>query len=102
VCSGKNTFPLLGCGISCIPVIPHHSHTPFIFLCLDMLIINLGGLCVQMGKKEHGQLVKGGDPPPLLCSAESTCGVLCSVLGSVVLERQGTSRGSPVKGCKGD
>ena len=67
-----------------------------------MLLINLGELCVQMGKKEHGQLVEGGDPPPPLCSGEATCGVLGSVLSSVVLERQGTSRESPVKGCKGD
>jgi len=45
-------------------------------------------------QKEHGQQVKGGDPPPLLCPGEVTFRLLCLVPGSPVQKRQGTPRRS--------
>lgn len=40
-------------------------------------------------KKNHGQKVKGGDPPPLLCSSEIISAVLCPFLDSAFQKRQG-------------
>ena len=59
--------------------------------------------CALVAKKDNGilgcieesvQQVKGGDPPPLLCPGQATSGILSPVLGSLLQERQGTSRES--------
>lgn len=46
-------------------------------------------------KSMAGQQVEGCYPPPLICPDEATSGVLCPVLGSPVIEIQGTSWESP-------
>ena len=46
-----------------------------------------------MKRKEHGQQVKEGDPPPLLCSGEATFRILCPVLGFPVQIREGLLEG---------
>jgi len=40
------------------------------------------------------------DLSPLLCPGEATAGVLCTILGSPVQDRQGSPRESPVEGHK--
>jgi len=38
-------------------------------------------------EEEHGQQVKGGNPPPLFHPGDATSEILCPVLGSSVQER---------------
>lgn len=51
-------------------------------------------------QEESGQQVEGGDPDPLLDPNEATSGVLCSILISIVKERQGANREGPAGQCK--
>ncbi|PKU46998.1 rna-directed dna polymerase from mobile element jockey-like [Limosa lapponica baueri] len=51
-------------------------------------------------KKKHDQQVERGHPPTLFCPDEVTSGVLCSVLGFLVQERQRTTGKSPTEGYK--
>jgi len=46
--------------------------------------------------------VKGGDPPPLLCSGQAIFRILYPVLGFPVEKRQGSLRRSPAEGHKDD
>ena len=61
-----------------------------------------GQLHPGLHKKEHGQQVKGGDPPPLLCPGEASPGELCPVLGSLVQKRQESPGESPAEDYKDD
>ena len=52
--------------------------------------------------REHGQQVKGGDPPPQLCPGQASPGVLHLVLGSLIQKRQGSPGESSAEGHKDD
>ena len=46
----------------------------------------------RVHQEEHGQQVEGGSLTPLLCPGKAMSKVLCPVLGSLLQERQRTSR----------
>ena len=53
-------------------------------------------------QKKHGQQIKGGDPAPLLCTGETSSGVLPPDVESSVQERHGASGVCPEEGHKND
>jgi len=53
-------------------------------------------------QKKHGQQVEGGDPAPLLCSGDTSCGVLCPDVKSSLEERCGPVGAHPDEGHKND
>ena len=52
--------------------------------------------------KKHGQLVKAGDPSPLLCTGETSPELLCPDVESSAQERHGPTGACPEEGYKKD
>ena len=53
-------------------------------------------------QKQHGQEGKGGDPSPLLCAGETSCGVLHPDVESSAQERHGPVGVHPEEGHRND
>jgi len=56
----------------------------------------------RLHQKKCGQQVKGGDSAPLLCSGETSPGVLCPPLEPSAQERQAGVGADPEEGHKND
>jgi len=61
-----------------------------------------GQLYPGLHQKKYGQQVEGGDSVPLLCSGETSAGVLCPALEPSAQERHGLVGASPGEGHKND